>query len=103
MECGLLQWSRDSIRERLRRRNVCQNAGVNNARDLALIIKSRFPLVVVETNEERRMLDLIDNVCNLENWAGYTWTIADGIRRIGGVGGIPDTNELQQTLRHIDN
>ena len=54
----------------------------DNLHDLALIIKSRFPLVVVETNEERRMLELIEKASTLEGWACFTWTIADGLRRM---------------------
>ena len=33
----------------------------DNLRDLALIINSRFPLVVVETTEEVRMMQLLES------------------------------------------
>lgn len=75
---------------------------MNTLKDLVLIIKSHFPLVLVETNEERRMLALIENACNLENWACFTWTIADGVRRVGRTDVIAQTYEFQQALRHID-
>jgi SpoVK/Ycf46/Vps4 family AAA+-type ATPase len=75
---------------------------VNTVKDLVLVIKSHFPLVCVETNEETRLLRVIENACNLQNWSGFTWTIADGVRRINGTGGIPETAEFRQALRHID-
>jgi SpoVK/Ycf46/Vps4 family AAA+-type ATPase len=75
---------------------------VNTLKDLVLIIKSHFPLVVVETNEERRMLRVIEKACNLEQWPCFTWTVADGIRRVGRSDAIAQTSELQQALRHID-
>ena len=75
---------------------------MNTVKDLVLVIKSHFPLVCVETNEETRLLRVIENACNLENWSGFTWTIADGVRRMNGTGGIPETAEFRQALRHID-
>ncbi|HYC45147.1 MAG TPA: AAA family ATPase [Burkholderiales bacterium] len=75
---------------------------MNTVGDLILIVKSRFPLVLVETNEERRILEMIDNACKLEHWACFTWTIADGLRRLGRGAPIPDTTEFRQALRHID-
>ena len=38
----------------------------DNLHDLALIIKSRFPLVLVETCEEVRMMQLLERAANLE-------------------------------------
>ena len=75
---------------------------MNTPKDLALIVKSHFPLVIVETNEEQRMLGVIENTCNLERWACFTWTIADGVRRVGRSDVVPQTYEFQQALRHID-
>jgi SpoVK/Ycf46/Vps4 family AAA+-type ATPase len=75
---------------------------VNTARDLALIIKSRFPIVTVETNEERRVLALIENACTVEGLSCFTWTIADGLKRLNRVDVVTQTYEFQQALRHID-
>jgi MoxR-like ATPase len=75
---------------------------VNTVRDLVLIVKSHFPLVVVETNEERRMLAVIEKACNLERWPCFTWTVAGGLCRVGRSDSIAQTHDLQQALRHID-
>ena len=74
----------------------------DNLRDLTLIIKSRFPLVQVETSEEVRMMQLLERAANLENWPLFVWSIADGIRRIPRTDVITQTYEFQAALRHID-
>ena len=74
----------------------------DNLHDLALIIKSRFPLVVVETSEEVRMMKLLERAANLEGWPLFVWSIADGIRRIPRTDVITQTYEFQAALRHID-
>ena len=74
----------------------------DNLHDLALIIKSRFPLVQVETSEEVRMMQLLERVANLEGWPLFVWSIADGIRRVPRTDVIAQTYEFQAALRHID-
>ena len=49
----------------------------DNLNDLALIIKSHFPLVQVETSEEVRMMRLLERASNLEGWPLFVWTVAD--------------------------
>ena len=70
--------------------------------DLALIIRSRFPLVQVETREETRMMQLLERVANLEGWALFVWSVADGLKRIPRTDVITQTYEFQDALRHID-
>lgn len=70
--------------------------------DLALIIRSRFPIVQVETREETRIMKLLERVTNLENWPLFVWSIADGIRRVPRTDVITQTCEFQAALRHID-
>ena len=74
----------------------------DNLNDLALIVKSRFPLVSVETSEEVRMMRLLERAANLEGWPLFVWSIADGIRRIPRSDVITQTYEFQAALRHID-
>ena len=75
---------------------------MNDQRDLALLLKSRFPLVVIETHEEARAVSLLERICNQEEWPFYTWSIADGIRRHIPAIAEPVTNELTDALRSID-
>ena len=39
--------------------------------ELQLLLRSRFPIIVVETAEERRFLDLIENVANAAAYAAH--------------------------------
>ena len=54
---------------------------MNDLHDLALILQSRFPLVVVETHEEPRVVALLEQAANLEGLALFIWSVADGLRR----------------------
>lgn len=74
----------------------------DNLKDLAVVVKSRIPLIQIETREETRMMRLLERASNLENWPLYVWSIADGIRRVVGTEVIRETNEFQTALRHID-
>src|SRR5512137_1267989 len=77
-----------------------------NARDevaeLGLLLRSRFPIILVESHEEPRILELLAKVCNLENQLLMTWSITSGIRRHGRDEAIYQTNDLLDALKHID-
>jgi len=74
----------------------------DNLNDLALIIKSHFPLVQVETSEETRMMRLLERASNLEGWPLFVWTVADGLKRFSRTDVIPQTYDFRDALRHID-
>jgi hypothetical protein len=75
---------------------------MSEQRDLALLLKSRFPLVVIETHEEARALALLERIANQEQWPFHSWSIADGLRRHIPAIAEPVTNELTDALRSID-
>jgi SpoVK/Ycf46/Vps4 family AAA+-type ATPase len=75
---------------------------MNDVRDLTLILQSRFPLVVIETPEEPRVLSLLENVCALEGLPLFVWSVADGLRRHEQTNHILTTQELVGCLRHLD-
>ncbi len=74
----------------------------NDQHELTLLIRSHFPIVVVETPEEVRFLRLIEQVCNLESHALFVWSIVNGIRRNNRTDGVVQTNELLDALKHIN-
>src|SRR5262245_33158577 len=94
---------------------------MNDVKDLTLAIRSRFPIVVVETQEEPRLLDLLEKVARLEGQGLFVWSAADGMRRRDnplaaapgsysrssaqdhtfGRGPLPDTREIGGALKHI--
>jgi SpoVK/Ycf46/Vps4 family AAA+-type ATPase len=75
---------------------------MSEQRDLALLLKSRFPLVVIETHEEARAVALLERITNQEQWPFHTWSIADGLRRVMPPEVEHDTHELTAALRAID-
>ncbi|MCE2950030.1 MAG: AAA family ATPase [bacterium] len=75
---------------------------MNDAKDLSLILESRFPLVTIQTTEEARMLDVIEKSANLLGWASFSWSVVDGLRRTTRTDRITGTNNLVDALRHID-
>jgi SpoVK/Ycf46/Vps4 family AAA+-type ATPase len=75
---------------------------MNDQHDLELLIKSRFPIVIVESYEEPKLTALIEKIANLEDWAFYTWSVTEGLNR-RNVRSDPafDTCELSSALRHV--
>ena len=75
---------------------------MTDQRDLALLLKSRFPIVVIETHEEARALKLLETIANQEQWPLHTWSVADGLRRVMPAEAEHETHELTSALRCID-
>jgi SpoVK/Ycf46/Vps4 family AAA+-type ATPase len=59
---------------------------LDRQRDLELVLRSRIPVVVIETREERRMLDLLRSITVGSAGGEYVplfrWTITDGLQRL---------------------
>jgi SpoVK/Ycf46/Vps4 family AAA+-type ATPase len=75
---------------------------MNDQHDLTLILKSRFPLVIIETPEEPRVSALIERIANLEDLPLFKWSAADGIKRHNKSEPIGQTYEFAEALRYID-
>lgn len=94
---------------------------MNDERDLTLMIRSRFPIVVIETHEEPRVMALLERVAKLEMQGLFVWSAADGLQRRDnplalapgsystssvqkgpyGKGPIADTLSIGGALKHI--
>jgi len=59
---------------------------MDRQRDLELILRSRMPIVVIETREEKRMLDLLQRIAMSRASDNYVplfrWTVTDGLQRL---------------------
>jgi SpoVK/Ycf46/Vps4 family AAA+-type ATPase len=76
---------------------------MNDLRDLELMILSRFPIIVIETYEELRVLELLERLSSLREMALFSWSVTDGIvRKNLRREVIPETYEARDALRHID-
>ena len=69
--------------------------------ELQLLVRSRFPIIVVETAEERRVLDTIEVVANLDDSPLFTWSVVQGLRRPVKNETVPQTRELIDALSEI--
>ena len=69
--------------------------------ELQLLLRSRFPILVVETAEERRFLALIETVANLNESALFTWSVVQGLRRPLKNESIAVSRELIDALQEI--
>ena len=59
---------------------------MNDRRDLELVLESGTPLIVVETTDEARVLDLLREIALSRSAASYRplfrWSITDGLQRL---------------------
>jgi len=89
--------------------------------ELSALLRSKVPLIWIETHEELRILKLLSQACNLEQHLMMRWSIVDGLGRVFGTGGgvvarhgqggmdldgdgqaIAQTNDVLDCLKHID-
>ncbi len=75
---------------------------MNDQHDLEIMVVSRFPIILIETHEELRSLDLLERVCNLRNQAYFTWNVSQGLRRNGRTDRVPETKNAPDLLRHLE-
>ena len=59
---------------------------MDRQRDLELILRSRMPIVVIETRDEKRLLDIVRSITVSQSGGSYLplfrWTITDGLQRL---------------------
>lgn len=79
---------------------------MDRQRDLELILRSRMPIVVIETCDESGMLELLKSIAISRASDGYLplfrWTVTDGIQRLD-ISLEPQLHNAEPTeaLRHI--
>ena len=56
---------------------------MQDAHDLGLVLKSKVPLLVLETYDEPRAIDLLIKVSRQHNDPLFQWTATEGLRRVG--------------------
>jgi SpoVK/Ycf46/Vps4 family AAA+-type ATPase len=72
--------------------------------ELRALLRSRVPIILIETHEEPRILKLLAQACNLEQQTLFAWSIVNGLARHGrgDAGATYNTNNLVDALKHID-
>src|SRR5262244_1313363 len=78
---------------------------------IKVLIDSNTPVVVIETVEESRAVELVRAACNQLNLPVFEWSIADGLSRSGSNATTPggntpqaivNTREPAQVLAHLE-
>jgi hypothetical protein len=69
--------------------------------DLIALVRSRIPLVVIETREELRILDVLRRVGLETGTLVYRWSVTEGLSKLGSGPVDPIGLEASEILRHI--
>lgn len=72
--------------------------------DLELLLDSRVPLLVIESYEEPRVLEMITRLAVKRGVALYVWSVTEGMQRLAFGGGLPEDTETcdaEAALRQI--
>jgi AAA+ superfamily predicted ATPase len=69
--------------------------------DIALLIRARHALIVLDTDEEERAAALLGAACSRLSVMRFVWTAAAGLRRLGESTPIYGTAKLDACLEHI--
>lgn len=70
--------------------------------ELDLLIRSRHPLLAVETWEEDRLETALRGVVSRLGLAFYVWTASEGLRRKGRENRVYDSQDPEKALKTID-
>jgi SpoVK/Ycf46/Vps4 family AAA+-type ATPase len=78
---------------------------VQDVNELKILLDSRIPLVVIETFEEKKALDVLMQVANQQGRDLYRWSITEGITRMNFglqlVAKGSEFNQVEEALKHI--
>lgn len=72
--------------------------------DLSLIIESNVPIIVLETHDETRALELLTQVAMKQQLGFCCWSITDGLSRVGfgdGLDLVADPESPEEVLKQI--
>jgi SpoVK/Ycf46/Vps4 family AAA+-type ATPase len=70
--------------------------------ELGLLIKSRYPIVCVESQEEERLVSLLERLSHELKLAFFTWSVADGLCRREFGQPVYETQDPMKALQFID-
>ena len=70
--------------------------------DLALLIRSHYAIIILETSEEERAETLLLHLSDALKLPFFTWTTTKGLRRNGAPDGIYGTSNPSTALSHIE-
>ena len=74
------------------------------AQDLLLLIRSRHPIITIETDEELRAVERVHQTVQGLSVQCYVWNLVDGMRSVppAAAQAIPKTHSPKEVLTHIN-
>src|SRR5436190_16540574 len=57
---------------------------MDNTRDLGVLLRSRYPLILADTLDEQRFLGIVRRAAEAESLPVWTWSMTRGLCRDGG-------------------
>jgi AAA+ superfamily predicted ATPase len=71
-------------------------------KDLEILLRGASPILLIETNEEERVIGLFERWGNQVNTAIFRWSVTQGLRRLGqGYAAQKFNSQPADVLRHI--
>src|SRR5690625_4748428 len=55
---------------------------MHDTNDLKLMLNSRIPLIVIETHEEKKAVDMLQRVAREKDQELHRWSVTDGLRPV---------------------
>lgn len=79
-------------------------SGKSDRHDLEILIKSRNPIIGIETHEENRAVTLLSEIARDFNKPLFTWDVVDGLKRselLDDFDALAETQTPEHMLKHI--
>ncbi|MET1256671.1 AAA family ATPase [Aliikangiella maris] len=73
-------------------------SGKTDFNDLCLLINSGYPIITIETHEEKRALNLLGDIAAFINKPLFCWDHIDGMRRIDLAHDLAEIDDTQEPL-----
>ena len=55
---------------------------MSERRNLEILIDSHFPIIVIETHEELRAIEMLKHIVTAKGKGFYTWTVTQGLKNL---------------------
>jgi ATP-dependent 26S proteasome regulatory subunit len=71
-------------------------------KELDGLLAAQMPIVVIESHEEAKVLQMLERFCLLKERTLWRWSVTEGLRTINGRESAYNTTQIADALRHIE-
>jgi SpoVK/Ycf46/Vps4 family AAA+-type ATPase len=75
---------------------------VTDFAQLETLLSAKTPMLLVETHEEAKVVQMFERFCRLNECALWRWSVTEGLRRAIGLETAYNTTRIEDALRHIE-